>query len=163
MRAVLWLGLSLSAASGHAAFATHDLSATGPAMQRALGEGFVVRAEQRRVTLTCPSCTGAPMVDVTIGRQDDGTEGRVRSGETTIARLDALCRAREPECRIVAIDVGPGVGWTSTYPLGSTYGATAILLRDGDLLTIRSLASERSVAQANVDRLVPIARTIVGR
>lgn len=145
-------------------FAVRDLRAVKSEISAALDRRFASRAEAKRLTLTCPDCAGAPMIDILLGRQDDGTEARVRSGETTMARLEALCQARSPECRLSALSVAPAVGWITTYAIGSTAGSTAIILRNGDLMTIRSLASDRAVASGNAERLATsIAPMIVGR
>ncbi len=55
------------------------------------------------------------------------------------------------------------MGWVTTYGIGSSAGATAVILRDGDLLTIRALAGSRDVAARQVEILVRrIAPRIVG-
>lgn len=151
--------------AGHAAgFMVHDLSPLGPTLEAALGPGFVHRAEPARITLTCPGCADAPMIDVRLGRQDDGTEQRIRTGETPVARLEALCRQQDPACRLTALDIAPAVGWITSWPMGGQRGATVVILRDGDLLTIRSLADTEATARANADKLVAIATgRIVGR
>jgi hypothetical protein len=59
--------------------------------------------------------------------------------------------------------VKPAVGWISAYPIGDRAGATAVIIRDGQLLTIRSVANEAGQTRRNVDRLIPLARSrIVG-
>jgi hypothetical protein len=135
-------------------FALRDLTGLEPAAKSALGGRFAARAEAARLTLLCAACEGSPMIDVLLGRQADGTEGRVRSGETPIASLEALCRQRDPECRLTGLSVAPAVGWISLYRMGSMSGATAIVLRDGDLLTIRSLAGDAATASRNARTLV---------
>lgn len=131
-------------------FATHDLAPLAAPLAAALGAGATHRGEAGRVILACPACDGAPMLDIRLGRQTDGTEQRVRSGETPIARLDALCKAREPACVVTALDVAPAVGWISAWPSGSMRGATAVVLKDGDLLTLRALAATPQAADAAV-------------
>ncbi|QJU59911.1 hypothetical protein HL653_21115 [Sphingomonas sp. AP4-R1] len=170
MRVPIRLGFALllalaPAASGRAAgFAVHDLTSLGPDMEKTLGPGFVHRAEARRVTLTCLGCAANPMIDVLLGRQDDGTEDRVRAGETTIARLEAICREKDPACRLTALEIAPAVGWMSHWRMADRPGATVVILRDGDLLTIRSLADTDAVARANAEKLVTaIGGRVVGR
>ncbi|MGL4310983.1 MAG: hypothetical protein ACRCSU_10885 [Paracoccaceae bacterium] len=125
---------------------------------------WIDRAEPARMTLICMGCDHAPVLDVVIGRQDDGTEGRVRSGETTIAMLEKNCIARDPVCRIEALDLSPAVGWLSSYRIGSQYAHTIVVLRDGDLLTIRSLADDAITARANADAAVmTIVPQVVGQ
>jgi len=138
-------------------FAVHDLSTIAEDLNAALGDGFIHRAEAGRVTLMCTTCAGQPMLDVLIGRQTDGTEERVRSGATSIERLEAICKEREPSCRLSALDVAPAVGWISTYPIGGTAGSTVIMLRDGDMLTVRSLASDADVARGNAEKAAKAA------
>jgi hypothetical protein len=166
MRAVVGAMLFLLATAANAqGFAVHDLTPLAEEMKRALGPDFVHRDAPQRVTLACPTCAGSPMVDVLLGRQDDGTEQRVRSGATSIARLRELCQAKDPACRLDALDIAPAVGWITGYRIGeSTQGTTAVILRDGDLLTIRVLSSDPAIARATADRLVAtVARTIIGR
>lgn len=145
-------------------FAVKNLTAVAANAKAALGGDFIHKVDPERLTLTCPTCKGAPMIDVLIGRQADGTEERVRSGRTPISRLEELCRAKSPTCRIEGLKVAPAVGWISAYPMGPFKGSTAIILRGGDLLTIRSLASDAGVAKANAERLVStVAPTIIGK
>lgn len=143
--------------------ATRDLTGVGQAAALALGSGFQMRAEPQRITLVCTTCAGAPAVDVMIGRQPDGTEERVRSGATSMADLQRICQARSPQCTVAGLDVAPAVGWVSGYPLGDRAGATAVIIRDGDLVTVRSLAQDSASARQAIDRLLPLIRTqIVG-
>jgi hypothetical protein len=135
-------------------FAVSDLSTLSVDPAALLGEGHVARAEPARLSLACLGCADLPAVDVLLGRQDDGTEGRVRSGETTVADLQALCRSRDPTCRIEALDVAPAVGWISAHEGAGGPGSTAIVLRDGDLLTIRSLAGDVATARANAEAVI---------
>ena len=153
-------------ATGAAAqgLAIKDLTDFGHAASSALGSGFEARAEPQRITLACMTCGGEPVVDVLIGRQADGTEKRVRSGTTSMADLQQICRTRSPQCTVAKLDVTPAVGWVSHYPLGDRAGATAIIIRDGDLLTVRSLAQDPASARQAIDRLLPLIRTrVVGR
>lgn len=163
--ALLVLGALAGPAAQAEGFVAKDLTKVVDAAKAALGGEFAHRADAARLTLTCPSCKGAPMIDVLIGRQDDGTEERVRSGKTTIAQLEKLCRDKVEACRITELKVAPAVGWLSAYPMGASMaGSTAVILRDGDLLTIRSLASDPAVAKRNAERLAAsIAPKIVGR
>ena len=143
--------------------ATRDLASLAHEMARALDPGFISRTEDGQVTLSCPSCSGSPIVGVALGRQNDGTEQRVREGKTTIEQLRARCRARNPSCNLTALDVAPAVGWITSYRMGSLAGATAIIIRDGDLLTIRSLSEDSTVARANAVKMTSFARRIIGK
>lgn len=166
MRFVLMLiaGFACTAAQAQG-FAVRDLTRVAAAAKASLGAGYVDRAAPERLTLMCQSCPGSPMIDVLIGRQNDGTEERVRSGQTPISRMEELCRAKNPGCRIVGLDVAPAVGWISRYQLsGSMAGSTAIVIHGGDLLTIRSIASDPEAARRNAERLVgAIVPGVVGR
>lgn len=147
-----------------AGFAVKDLASIEAAAKAAFGPDTLSRASRDQLLLTCSECDGEPTVSVTIGRQDDGTEARVRSGATTMADLQKLCQARSPECRLTALPVAPAVGWITSYRLGGTAGATAVILRDGDLLTVRSLAADAKTARASIDRLLPVLRArVIGR
>jgi len=135
-------------------FAVHDLSQIADRTAAALGDGYIYRASPERLTLTCPQCEGGPMIDILVGRQNDGTEERVRSGATPISRLQEQCQAREPSCIVTALEVSPAVGWISQYPIGASEGSTAVIIRDGDLLTVRSLVSTPGLA-------VTVTRSVV--
>lgn len=141
-------------------FAVRDLKTIAADANHALGGRYATKSEPKRLILNCSDCEGAPIIDMQLGRQTDGTEGRVRSGQTSIARLESICQSRSPDCRLTGLSVLPAVGWISSYALGATGGSTAIILRDGDMLTIRSIAADRDVAARNAET---IARTIVPR
>jgi hypothetical protein len=165
MRSLVFaLLIALAPASAQAqGFATRDLASVQAAVTDALGSGYLVRTEPHRLALTCPGCADEPILGLEIGRQADGTEQRVRSGVTGIDDLERLCQARDPDCRLSALDVAPAVGWVSSYRIGSRAGATAVLIRDGDLLTIRSLAGDAATARRGIDTLLPVVRArIIG-
>ncbi|WP_442678356.1 hypothetical protein ACSBM8_12575 [Sphingomonas sp. ASY06-1R] len=157
------LAVLAATAAGARGFIIKDLTGEGKAAAAALGAGFQLRSTPSRLILHCGSCAGEPVVDLVLGFQSDGTEERVRSGKTTMADLERLCRTRSAQCRITALDVKPAVGWVSAYPIGDRAGATAVIIRDGQLLTIRSVANEAGQTRRNIDRLIPLARSrIVG-
>lgn len=113
-----------------------------------LGPGYIFRAEPERVSLYCAECAGSPMIDILLGTQTDRTEERIRSGVTTMAHVERLCRAHNDGCRIAALDVAPAVGWVSRYPRPSGERATAVIIRDGQLLILRFFASGNAIANA---------------
>ncbi len=130
----------------------------------ALGAGYVAQIEGDRMTLTCAACDGAPMVELRVGRQEDGTEGRLRSGATSITVLDQQCRGRNPTCRVEGADLGPAVGWVSAYRAGAIAGSTLVLLRDGAMVIARSVAASPEVARGNVERLrAEVLPALIGR
>ena len=144
-------------------FAVRDLTQITPDTSKLSAGDWIDRKEPQRLTLICLGCTGNPAVDILLGRQDDGTEDRVRSGQTTIARLEKLCQEKQPDCKVEALDVEPAVGWITSWELGSQRGATVVILRDGDLLTIRSLAETAETAKGNATALVAtVAPVIIG-
>jgi hypothetical protein len=145
-------------------FAIKDLRKLKGNVATVLGPGYIARVDSARITLMCASCAAAPAIDVLLGRQNDGTEARVRAGTTTIAQLDSTCRSRSPTCRIAALRVTPAVGWISGYRFGSQFANTVVVIRDGDLLTVRSIASDSATARRNADRMVArVVPLIVGR
>lgn len=152
------LAIGLAATIGAEAradgFAVHDLAILAPEVGAALGSDFSHKSDPRRVTLICPTCAGEPVVDLQLGRQADGTEERVRSGETPFSRLEKLCQERNPSCRLAALDVG----WISTYSMDLLFASTAVILRGGDLLTIRSMASTADAARSNAEKVVRAVR-----
>lgn len=155
MRVLILSLAALVATEAHAeGFAVHDLSAVAEDASAALGGGFIHKAEPGRVTLFCSGCKGGPMIDIKIGRQNDGTEQRVRSGQTSMSDLERLCQAKDPSCSLTELKVSPAVGWITNWSMGPMIGSTAIILRDGDLLTIRSVADDADTARRNAEALV---------
>lgn len=142
-------------------FVSKDLTTAQTSAKAALGPGFIGRGSANELLFTCPDCKGAPAVTVLLGPGDAGTEARVRSGATTIAGLEDQCRARAPDCRITALAVAPAVGWVSGYQIGGIAGATAVLMRDGDMVVIRSIAADAATARHSVDLLLPVLRAKV--
>lgn len=65
--AILVVALLTTAGASAKGFAIDDLTPIGDAAAAALGPGYIFRAEPRRVSLYCPECTGAPMVDILLG------------------------------------------------------------------------------------------------
>jgi hypothetical protein len=89
----------------------------------------------------------------------------MRSGQTTMADLERLCQAREPSCRVTRADMGPAVGWVTVYRTGDAFaGSTLVLIRGGNLMTVRSIAPTPETARENVQRLQrAVLPQIVGR
>ncbi len=151
---------SLAQAEG---FAVDDLR-TVPVDASILTNGtFVAEATApNRITFACLDCGTFAGIDVRIGRQDDGTEERMRAGLTTIDDIRAMCQANDPSCQLDGITSGRAIGWITTYD-GSVTGSTALLFLDGDLLTIRSIADDVATARANGDAVrAALAPAIIG-
>jgi hypothetical protein len=135
-------------------FVTRDLSAVTIDTTLLSPGDWISRVAPERTTLACLGCAGDPVVDVLIGRQDDGTEGRVRAGETTMDDLQAQCQQNDPNCLLRALDVAPAVGWITEYTFGEQAAQTVVVLQDGDLLTIRVLSADAAITTQNVDALL---------
>ncbi|KGM34014.1 hypothetical protein [Inquilinus limosus] len=165
MRFLILSLAALVATEAHAeGFAVRDLSTIADDASTALGAGFIHRVAPERVTLFCSGCKGGPMIDILLGRQTDGTEQRVRSGQTSMTDLERLCQAKDPACSLTELNVSPAVGWLTTWPMGSHTGSTAVILRDGDLLTIRSIAADADTARSNAETLVKaVSAKVIGR
>ncbi|MFM2391041.1 MAG: hypothetical protein RLZZ437_2596 [Pseudomonadota bacterium] len=129
-----------------------------------LGPGqWEFRLEPDRATFFCLGCAGNAMIDVKTGRQNDGTEGRVRSGETSFETLEAQCQARDPSCKLEGLDLGPAVGWMTSYGVGSQAAHTIVVIRDGDLITARVLGSDAGTTRQTADAVVAqILPAIIG-
>lgn len=58
----------------------------------------------------------------------------------------------------------PAVGWVSRYPRPSGEGSTAVIIRDGQLLTLRVIAGGTGTATEVIERLLPLAQEkVIGR
>lgn len=152
---VLWAHAAL--AQG---FALHDLTTIAGDARIALDRESEVQAEAQHLILTCSPCNGAPTVDLQLGRLTDGTEARVRSGKTSFGALESICVRRNPDCRLTSLAAGPAIAWISVYALERGAGATAVVLRDGDLLTIEARAATRGAAE---DSVLHVAHAVLPR
>lgn len=105
--------------------------------------------EPARLTVFCTDCSSQTIIDIRLGRSTDGTEERYRSGETTVEQMEAICKSRSESCELKAAEVGDAVGWVTSYEASGGWGSTTVLFKDGDLLTIRSIAASKEQAIAN--------------
>ncbi|MGL4319602.1 MAG: hypothetical protein ACRCS3_01945 [Paracoccaceae bacterium] len=145
MRVALLLCLFASPALADG-LAITDLT-QAPDITATLGEGFLSKVEADRITYVCFECPGAPMVDVLMGQQTDGTEDRIRSGETTMDDMQTICQSREPDCTLEGLSLAPAVGFRSAYPVMGRSGSTTVVMLGGDMITIRSIADDPAVAR----------------
>lgn len=144
------LGCLVAPAAQAQGFVSHDLTGFVDPIRVAIGSNAAVQATPLDLNLTCASCKGSPSVEIQVGRSTDGTEKRVRSGETSLAKLESLCIKQNPDCRLSALPVSPAVGWITVYALENGGGSTAVILRDGDLLTIQARADSPGHAEDSV-------------
>ncbi|SFM01504.1 hypothetical protein [Methylobacterium pseudosasicola] len=157
------LGCLIAHATQAQGFASHDLTAFVDPIKTAVGGKPTVQATPLNLALTCSPCTGSPAVEIQLGASNDGTETRVRSGVTSFAKLESLCIKQNPDCRLSALPVSPAIGWITVYALENGGGSTAVILRDGDLLTIRARADSPGHAEDSVRALTQnVVPKIVG-
>ncbi len=163
MRLALAIALLATPAAAEG-FAVDNLAAVTLPLN--LFEGGAAVAGDRndgRLSVLCDGCADMQALDVILGTSTDGTEARYRAGETTIAEMEALCRNNNDTCRMDALELGGAVGWRSSYALGGTTGATAVLFQDGDLLTVRAIGPDLDTTMGVLDRgLDMVASRIVG-
>ena len=148
-------------------FAVKDLRAVVDAVDASAFTGgtFVAAADDpARLTIFCGDCETITVVDIQIDLATDGTEGRLRSGETTYDLLQTNCEAREPSCRLVPAQLGAAVGWATSYKIEDHMGSTLVLLKDGERLIARSIGpnAETAVANAVTARLGVIRAIVIG-
>lgn len=162
--AVPLAALLTTAGASAEGFTINDLTPIGDAAAAALGPGYIFRAEPKRVSLYCAECTGSPMIDILLGTEDYGAEESLRLGLTSAADVERKCQSRNDGCRIRELDIAPAVGWVSQYPRPRGDGATAYIMRDGQLLTLRVISSSIGTSSEVMERLLPLAREkIIGR
>ncbi|WP_224813990.1 hypothetical protein [Hasllibacter sp. MH4015] len=157
------LAIFAAAPAAGEGFVVTDLTALSVAPIALDGGTFEVQPVARnRMIVACTDCTELMVIDVVLGRQDDGTEDRLRSGETSIDDIRALCQANTPSCALEGITLGRAIGWVTEYEAGVT-GSTTVLFLDGDLLTIRSIAGDIPTARENGDAVTAaLAPMIIG-
>ena len=151
----------MAAADG---FALNNLQKVEVDNSQFAGGTYEHQKERKRIILACTTCDDLTSISVEIGRSTDGTEGRFRSGETTVEKMQNICQQRNPKCRLTRLDLGPAVGWVTQYKLGPIEGSTAVLFRDGDLLTVRTTSDSRNRTGSNMAAALDhIAPQIVGK
>ncbi|TXN06239.1 hypothetical protein FV242_00900 [Methylobacterium sp. WL64] len=155
---LILLGCLVAPAARAQGFVSHDLTGLLDPVRVAIGSMATVQATPLDLNLTCSPCKGSPNVEVQLGRLTDGTEKRVRTGETSLAKLESLCIKQNPDCRLSAVPVSPAVGWITVYALGNGGGSTAVILRDGDLLTIQARADSPGHAE---DAVLALTQNVV--
>jgi hypothetical protein len=145
-------------------FAITDLRQVSEIAFAVPGNRYSRSVAANRLTLYCRSCRDTQSIDIVVGKSTDGTEGRFRSGETTIAMMQGICKSRQPNCTMEAIEINGAIGWVSRVQLGPLQMSTSILFKNGDMLTIRSLAGDRQTAFDNGRAArEQIAPSIIGR
>jgi hypothetical protein len=128
------------------------------------GKTFIRRVESERITLFCEDCPPIEAVDILLSKSTDSTEERYRSGETTLAKMEALCKAKEPDCSLSPLKLNGAVGWFSQTKAAGSAISTTLLFKNGDLLTIRSMAATPKAALENGKAVRDqIAPKIVGK
>lgn len=155
--------LSLPANVRAEGFSTHDLTPFATRVTEAIGTNCQPAADPARLTLLCPDVKG-PLVDIFLRRRDSGDriEQNMRAGKTGQAELEALCRKINDRCAVTLLDVAPAVGWIGAQPMGRQALSTAVLVRDGDELVVRALASDPQAARAAVEKALAIVRPVIG-
>lgn len=157
---MLCLAPLVAAAEG---FVLKDLRQVEVDANAFVGGTYQVDQKQDATVIACVNCDDLTVIGIRLERSTDGTEGRFRSGQTTIEDLQEKCRNSDPKCQLTRLDLGGAVGWVSQYKLGPNEGSTAVLFQDGDLLTIRSLSESRNRTGTNMAAaLRTIAPQIVG-
>ncbi|MCA3697377.1 hypothetical protein [Aquidulcibacter sp.] len=128
------------------------------------GKRFVRRVKPDRISFTCLNCRSTENVDLNLSKSTDGAEGRFRSGENSIAKIEAGCKSRDPACSIEAVTINGAVGWVSSTGFGRFGLSMTSLFKNGDKLEIQSMAESREAALTNaraaLDQIAPI---IVGK
>ena len=146
------VGLALAqplSAHGTGGFAIRDLTKLKAENFTFGKKKFTSISEPKRLTLACDGCNDLEGVDILLSKSTDGTEGRYRSGKTTIGDMEKQCQAREPNCTLEAVSINGAVGWVSRASLGTLSISTTVLFKQGDMLLIRSMAGDVTVAYEN--------------
>ncbi len=154
--AVIMLTGSAVAAEG---FGQTDLTqiAIDPGMFK--GGVMDIGEKPNRTTVFCTNCSDRVLLDVILSRSTDGTEERFRTGQTTVQNLEKICKSRDPSCTLKRVEVGPALGWITTYGTNST----VVLFQDGDMLTFRSVSGDAALSLSNARQAIKsIAPQIVG-
>lgn len=114
---------------------------------------YAVKKEANRITVVCIVCGGFSAIDVHLAAgPNDGTEERIRSGQTTAETMLDVCKKNvipgTSECYdIKKADLKGAVGFVSDVKAnGTSYSATYTLYQDGKLLLMRNISDSREKA-----------------
>lgn len=147
------LAALLTATSAQAEMAITNLTKVN--VQVVEKQGWSVRKERGRITLSCTGCREFTATDIRLDRATDGTEQRIRAGKMTAQSMLRTCKesARRTGGACYATRVANlkgAVGFVSDVGLGPFgYASTHTLWQDGRRLTIRSVAPSRQAARQN--------------
>jgi hypothetical protein len=151
MRAVLNLAALALATPAHADFAVADLTRVD--LSRFDAGRWSAKQEAARITLACTACEELTAIDIQLG-DDDGTEGRIRSGQTTAESMSAIGRANAARSAgageyfgAEAIRRGAAVGFRQEARALGQFITTYILWDGGKRLIIRGSAPDRAVSR----------------
>jgi hypothetical protein len=138
-------------AQARADFAFTDL--TRADISRFSAPKWQAKAEANRVTVLCTDCPGVSAIDIQIA-DDDGTGGRIRSGETTAETMAAIGRAnaaRNPGVSqyfgAEAVRRGSAVGFRQEAKAADRYFISYMLYDGGKRLIMRGVSPDREVAR----------------
>ena len=162
---ILLASLALSGAALAEGFGNKDLQTVAFDPLGFTGDGTFEAGsnDPGRLTVFCTGCSETTAIDILLQRSEDGTEQRYRSGETTIAKMEEICKSRSPSCELKAAELGGAVGWVTRYEAAGRSGSTTVLFLDGDQLLIRSIAGDLETAAANgAHALRTIGSQIIG-
>jgi hypothetical protein len=154
LSAVALVGLTSACAlanGGGTGFAMTDLSGLNvDSIPVKLSGPRLSRVQPNRASIICARCAELEAVDILLGKSTDGTEGRLRSGVTTVAAMEKLCQARGPApCTMEKVEKFGATGYVSrTAALGLPV-STTVLFKQGDMLTIRSIGATADLAFSN--------------
>ena len=136
--------------AGAQGFLTRDLTTLEVDTAAFTTGEFEALPEPKRLMIACLECTRTAVVDLKLAPVDDETETRLRNGETSLADMEAACKAARGDVTCIGVEatkMGPAVGWmTMTRAGGDREVRTYELFLEGERLTIQAIAESREEA-----------------
>ena len=113
---------------------------------------WTAKPTKERVILACTNCSVTTALDIQIRRVDDGTEGRIRSGQTTAASMFDICKNNAKKTGSTCISLKEAnhknaVGFVSSTDLfNNTFTSTYVIWQNGYILIMRAIAADQKEA-----------------
>jgi hypothetical protein len=122
------------------------------------------KAKPESILFSCRSCRSDESVHIRVTTEIVQSQAKLKSGQDTVATLEAACKNQYRDCRMEATEVEGATGTISTMSLGPIAVSSLVVSKGVRTLIIQSLAATPEIALQNVKAArEQIAPLIVGR
>lgn len=143
-------------------FVLRDLTVIEADVAAAFGDGYEHWAIPTTLHLGCCDGEEEQVVRLTVDRHTDEIGQQDRTDRDYISGLEQICAGLGPSCEIEEIDAGAALGRRVTVCMRVPLQTTSLfVVKDGDRLTIRSSATDATMARRNADKALRAAGALL--